>query len=77
MPAVWRARRAWWRRLGRDSAYTLTSLPAGRRRRSCLVAVLVAVGAGLAVILVGLPILALGLLTARASPTSSVGGSAG
>ena len=54
----------WWRRLGRDSAYTLTSFPLAVVA-VCLVSVLVAVGAGLALIFVGLPILALGLLTAR------------
>jgi hypothetical protein len=55
---------AWWRRLGRDSAYTLTSLPLSVLA-VVLVAVLVSLGVGLAVLLVGLPILALGLLTAR------------
>ena len=55
----------WLRQLGRDSAYTLTSLvlavPA-----LVLVVTLVAVGLGLLVVLVGLPVLALGILTARA-----------
>jgi Putative sensor len=55
---------AWWRRLGRDSAYTLTSLPLSVLA-VVLVAVLVSLGVGLAVLLVGLPILALGLFTAR------------
>ncbi len=55
---------AWWRRLGRDSAYTLTSLPMAVVA-VVLVAVLVSLGAGLALLLLGLPILALGLLTAR------------
>jgi signal transduction histidine kinase len=55
---------AWWRRLGRDSAYTLTSLPLAVLA-VVLVSVLVSVGAGLAVLLIGLPLLALGLLTAR------------
>ena len=56
---------AWWRRLGRDSAYTLTSLPLAVPA-VVLVVVFVSVGAGLAVLLIGLPLLALGLLTARA-----------
>ena len=55
---------AWWPRLGRDSAYALTSLPLSVLAVA-LVAVLVSLGVGLAVLLVGLPILALGLLTAR------------
>jgi hypothetical protein len=54
----------WWRRLGRDSTYTLTSLPLAVPA-VVLVAVLVSLGAGLALLLVGLPILALGLLVAR------------
>ncbi len=54
----------WWRRLGRDSAYTLTSLPLAVPA-VVLVTVLVSVGAGLSVLLIGLPLLALGLLTAR------------
>ncbi len=55
---------AWIRRLGRDSAYALTSLPLAVPA-VVLVTILVAVGLGLLVILVGLPILALGILTAR------------
>jgi signal transduction histidine kinase len=55
---------AWLRRLGRDSAYALTSLPLAVLA-VVLVAVLVSVGAGLALLLLGLPILALGLVTAR------------
>src|SRR3954469_14289352 len=54
----------WWRRLGRDSAHPLTSLPLAVTA-VVLVAVLVSVGVGLAVLLIGLPLLALGLLTAR------------
>ncbi len=55
---------AWIRRLGRDSAYALTSLPLAVPA-VVLVTILVAAGLGLLVILVGLPILALGILTAR------------
>ena len=54
----------WFRQLGRDSAYTLTILPLAVPA-VVLVATLVAVGFGLSVILVGLPLLVLGLLTAR------------
>jgi signal transduction histidine kinase len=54
----------WVRQLGRDSAYTLFSLPLAVAA-VVLVAPLVAAGLGLLVILVGLPILALGILTAR------------
>jgi signal transduction histidine kinase len=55
----------WLARLGRDSAYTLTILPLAVPAM-VLVTVLVAVGVGLSVIVVGLPILALGILVARA-----------
>ncbi len=54
----------WIRQLGRDSAYTLTSLPLAVAA-VVLVTTLVAAGLGLLVILVGLPILALGIVTAR------------
>jgi hypothetical protein len=54
----------WWRRLGRDSAYTVTSLPLSVLA-VVLVAVLASLGVGLAVLLLGLPILALGLFVAR------------
>jgi signal transduction histidine kinase len=64
VPARGAGRPAWLRQLGRDSAYTLTifflAVPA-----VVLVTTLVAVGAGLAVVLVGLPVLVLGILTAR------------
>jgi signal transduction histidine kinase len=63
-PQTAASRSPWWRRLGRDSAYTLTSLPLAILA-VVLVAVLVSVGAGLAPLLLGLPVLALGLLTAR------------
>jgi hypothetical protein len=58
-------RPAWWTRLGRDSAYTLTAFPIAVVA-ICLVSVLVSVGAGLLVLGIGLPLLVLGLLTARA-----------
>ena len=51
-------------RLGRDSAYVLTGFPLALPA-FVLVVVLVSVGAGLSIILVGLPILVLGILTAR------------
>jgi signal transduction histidine kinase len=51
-------------RLGRDSAYVLTGFPLALPA-FVLVVVLVTVGAGLSVILVGLPVLVLGILTAR------------
>jgi signal transduction histidine kinase len=55
----------WLRQLGRDSAYTLTILPLAVLA-VVLVATLVSVGIGLSVTLLGLPVLALGILTARA-----------
>ena len=56
---------SWYRQLGRDSAYTLTILPLVVPAL-VLVITLVAVGMGLSITLVGLPVLALGILTARA-----------
>ena len=55
---------AWVTQLGRDSAYTLVSLPLAVPA-FVLVVTLVAVGGGLAVLAVGLPLLALGLVVAR------------
>ncbi len=55
---------AWVTQLGRDSAYTLVSLPLAVPA-FVLVVTFVAVGGGLAVLAVGLPLLALGLLVAR------------
>jgi signal transduction histidine kinase len=59
------ASRNWFRQLGHDSAYTLTILPLAVPAL-VLVATLVAAGIGLSVTLIGLPILAFGILTARA-----------
>ncbi len=55
---------AWLRQLGRDSAYTLTTLPLAVPA-FVLVVSLAATGVGLLVTLVGLPILVLGIITAR------------
>lgn len=54
----------WWRQLGRDSAYTLPLLFLAVPG-VVLVTTLVFVGIGLSVLLVGLPVLTLGILTAR------------
>ncbi len=56
---------SWRRQLGRDSAYTLTTLPLAVPA-FVLVITLVAAGIGLSVTLIGLPLLALGIMIARA-----------
>ncbi|MET0998325.1 MAG: sensor domain-containing protein, partial [Marmoricola sp.] len=56
---------SWFRQLGRDSGYALTILPLVVPA-FVLVVTLVAVGFGLSILVIGLPIMALGILTARA-----------